>query len=198
MTRGPVLIDLEDKPAPSVAEAPPVPDDLPAPQGQAMQMAARLAARPPSRLARWFWGLAVALLATVISVATWDFVTALVERNLVLGYAVTALVAAFFVVAVAIALREAAAFGRLARLDDLRHAARDARADADLGAARGVVDRIDALYARREDTRWGDLSAEQREHLLPEEFRDYGHSLRLSTARDFQNIPDLEHTKALL
>lgn len=55
MTKGPVLIDLEDREPPvSVSDAPPVPD-MPAPDGQAMQMAARLAARRPSRLARWFW-----------------------------------------------------------------------------------------------------------------------------------------------
>ena len=40
-----------------------------------MQMAARLAARKPSRLARWFWGLAAALVSFMASVAAWTFVT---------------------------------------------------------------------------------------------------------------------------
>jgi hypothetical protein len=59
MAKGPVLFDLEGDtaPRPSVADAPVV-VDLPeqdAPQGQAMQIAARLAARKPSRLIRLFW-----------------------------------------------------------------------------------------------------------------------------------------------
>ena len=48
--KGPVLIDLEASgPAPTPAEAPPVPEpDLPAPpEGRAMQTAASLAARRP-------------------------------------------------------------------------------------------------------------------------------------------------------
>ncbi|MDZ7771835.1 MAG: hypothetical protein U5K31_03725 [Balneolaceae bacterium] len=50
----------------------------------------------------------------------------------------------------------------------------------------------------REDTCWNELSQEQLEFLVPKEFRDYGRPLRLSTARDFQKIPDLGPTKALL
>lgn len=50
----------------------------------------------------------------------------------------------------------------------------------------------------REDTRWTELSTAEKDQLVPEEFHDYRHPVRLSTARDFQNIPDLEHTKALL
>ena len=61
MAKGPVLIDLEDDAsAVDVSTAPPVPDIAP-PQGQAMQSAVRFAARKPSVLARWFWGLALAV-----------------------------------------------------------------------------------------------------------------------------------------
>ncbi|THH37198.1 TIGR01620 family protein [Aliishimia ponticola] len=156
MAKGPILIELDDAAeAPSVADAPPVPDMQDASQGRAMQLAAKVAARRPSRLTRWFWGLLTALIGAVVSVAAWDFVTGLIARNVVLGYAVTALVAVFVLVMLAIALREAAAFGRLARIDHLRHAAAESRADNDLKGARDVADRLVALYRGREDTRWG-------------------------------------------
>ena len=97
MAKGPVLIELdEDAPEVAVAEAPAVPDAQPAaPEGQAMRSAAALAARPPSRLLRWVLGLGAALLGALMSVAAWDFVTALLERNSILGWAVTGLFAAF-------------------------------------------------------------------------------------------------------
>ena len=77
MTKGPVLIELDaDAPARSVADAPPVPEATSvAGQGEAMRAATRLATKRPSRLARWFWGLATALFGAVLSVAAWAFVT---------------------------------------------------------------------------------------------------------------------------
>lgn len=159
MAKGPILIDLEqsDTPAPSVVDAPPVTDVATdrSPRGQAMQMAATLAARKPSRLVRWFWGLLVALIAAVVSVAAWDFVTGLIARNPVLGYAVTAVFVAFLTVLAVIALREMAAFARLGRIDHLRHAAAEARASGSHGEAMSVTDQVVRLYAGREDTRWG-------------------------------------------
>ncbi len=158
MAKGPILFDLsEAAETPSVAEAPPVPDlgpDAP-PKGQAMQAAALIAARGPSRLARWFWGLLVTLIGAVVSIAAYDFMVALIERNPILGYGMTALTALFLLVLAAIATRELAAFGRLSRLDDLRHAADTALADADLKAARAVTVRLDTLYRARPDTKWG-------------------------------------------
>ncbi len=152
--KGPVLIDLDESPTPDVADAPAVPDLGPTPQGEAMQMAARLAARKPSRLARLFWGLLVALLGAVVSVAAWDFVQSLLARAPVLGWAITGLFAAFLLVLILIALRELAAFGRLKRLDVLQRAADAALASEDLSAARKVTDRLMRLYAGREETKW--------------------------------------------
>ncbi|TDK51796.1 YcjF family protein [Antarcticimicrobium luteum] len=158
MTNGPVLIDLENsgEPAPDVAQAAPVPDaaELPA-EGRAMARAARLAAAAPSRLARWAWGLAGAVLGAVISVAAWDFVTRLLERAPVLGWAVSVLFAALLAVLAVLALRELAAIGRLKRIDGLRRAAETALAGADLQDARAAAGRLIAFYAGREDTRWG-------------------------------------------
>ncbi|NOE18708.1 TIGR01620 family protein [Ruegeria atlantica] len=155
MAKGPVLIDLEtDEPLADVAKAPPVPD-IAQPQGQAMQGAARLAARRPSALARWFWGLALAVIGAAVSVAAWDFATSLVARTPFLGWIVTGLIAALVLVALMIAIRELAALGRLSRVDGLRRAADAALAEDDLAQARAVTNRIIAFYKGREDTRWG-------------------------------------------
>lgn len=156
MTNGPVLIDLETQDTPDVAQAPPVPD-LPEalPEGQAMQMAAQLAARPSSRLARWFWGLLGLILTTVISIAAWDFVTGLVARSPLLGAAVTALVAVFLLVSLVMILRELAGFARLRRVDALRAGADAALVSGDLNEARRVLDQLQRLYGGRADTAWG-------------------------------------------
>ena len=158
MAKGPVLFEIEDdaQDAPSVAEAPPVPDiSAPPPQGQAMQIAARLAARKPSKLVRLFWWLATALVGAMVSLAAWNFMTDLVARNPLVGWAMTALLGAFLLVLALMCLREMAAFGRLSRLDGLRHDAGEARAQENLDAARDVTDRLVRLYRGREDTRWG-------------------------------------------
>jgi len=159
MTQGPVLIDLAGKsapsPAPSVAEAAPVPDiDLPAPTGQAMQMAARVAGRKPSRLAAWFWGLSASVIGAAISVAAWDFVYGLLDRAPILGWIVAGLLAALGLVLAIIALREVAAISRLGRIDKLHRAGVRALASDDLGLARDVTNRLLGFYRGREDTRW--------------------------------------------
>ena len=154
MTKGPVLIEL-DEPAPRVADAPPVPEVEPLAEGRAMQTAAMLAAREPSRLARWFWQLGAALVGALFSIAAWNFVTELVARNPILGWAMTALIAAFLLVLATIAFREIAAIGRLARLDGLRQAADTALADNDLAGARKVTQRLQSLYSSRPATSWG-------------------------------------------
>jgi putative membrane protein len=157
MTNGPVLIDLDtDEKTPSVQDAAPVPDITPsAPEGQAMLMASRLAARPPSRLARWFWGLLGLLLGTVVSIAAWDFVLALIARSPILGWIVTGLVGLFLFVVFVIVLRELAGFARLRRVDSLRHKTEAALASGETKQARDVVDTLDHFYRGRPDTEWG-------------------------------------------
>ncbi len=156
MTNGPVLIDLEgDDTAPGPDVAPPVPDPgLPQPQGRAMQTVAVLGARRPSRLARWFWGLLLAVLGAVVSVAAWDFATGLIDRVPVLGYAVTALIGALVLVAVLAAIRELAAFSRLAKVDKLQARAEAALSEASLPKARAVVTELERLYAHRPELEW--------------------------------------------
>ncbi|MEN8936251.1 YcjF family protein [Planktotalea arctica] len=158
MAKGPVLIDLDDAPAPEQGPeaAAPVPElDIPAPRGQAMQSAARLAARRPSRLMKWFWGLLLSLTGFVISLAAWDFAVGLIARMPLLGYAVTALIAAFILVLLVMGLRELAAFSRLRRMDVIHRAGEAARASGELEDARAVIEQISRLYGGREDTRWG-------------------------------------------
>ncbi len=143
-------------PAPSVSDAPPVPDVTdPAPTGRAMTSVVNLAARRPSKLARWFWGLLLGLISTVVSITAWNFVTGLITANPILGGAVAVLFGAFVVVMLLIVIKELSVFSRLKRIDKLHHAAAEALANEDLGAARKVVDGISAIYAGREETRWG-------------------------------------------
>lgn len=168
MAKGPVLIEIDEATVSQVADAPPVPDIEPAaPSGQAMQIAAQLAARKPSRLARWFWALLAALTGAVVSLTAWDFVTALIVRNPVLGWSMSALIGAFVLVLIGIALRELAAFSRLARIDSLRHGAAEALAQDDLTAARKVITQLMALYGNRDDTKWGRDRLTERQ---PEQF----------------------------
>lgn len=169
MAKGPILIEIDDDEAsPNVADAPPVPDGpMPAATGAAMQNAARIAARKPSRLGRLFWGFAIALLTAVISTAAWDFALAWIERAPVLGWTFAGLVAALLLVLLAIAVRELAALRRLTRIDGLRHEAATALETQDLIRARAVTDRLVQLYASRADMQWGrDRLAELREDQM--------------------------------
>ncbi len=164
---GPILIEIDDT-GPSPADVPPVSDtDLPS--GQAMQAMAALTTRRPSRLARWFWQLLAAIVVFFASVAAWDFVTGLVVvvRNETLGWVAIGLLGLFALVCLAIVVREWAALARLSRIEHLHEDAARVMAANDLGGARKLTDRLDALYAGREDTRWGrDRLAERQGDIL--------------------------------
>ena len=161
--RGPVVIEYDSDDngaradtAHGPAEAPPVPDgDGAALNGQAMQVAARLGARRMSRAARLLLGAALALLIFVVSLATWDYVTGLLARNAVLGWAALGLVVLVLLGLVALGLREAAAYARLRRLDDLRRQSDAALSEADLGGAARMCGRLDALYSARPELERG-------------------------------------------
>lgn len=163
----PVLIEREgDGPRVDPASAPPVPDSLPPAPEAGLARSARVMARRPSRLARWFWGLAGALLTVAITTAAWNAVTGLIARTPWLGWGVTALLAAFGLVLLAIILREFTAFARLARIEHLHHALREAQSSDDLSAARATVKQLTKLYRGRADMRWSlerfdDRAAEQ-------------------------------------
>lgn len=154
MAKGPVLIEMEAAPKGPDAAAP-VPDLSGAPEGRAMQLAARVAARNPSRLGRFFWAALVALISFTASVAAWTFVTELIAQNQILGGVAAGLVGLFVLACLMLILREWVAFARLRRLDGIHRAAEAALAAKDLEAARSVVGRLEALYADRPETEWG-------------------------------------------
>jgi len=159
--RGPVLIELEDSAAApeapnNPADAPPVPDTLQdLPTGRAMQMAATIGARPPNRLARWFLSALLALVGFVASIAAWNFVTGLLAANPILGWTAAGLLGLVLLFLLLIALRELAAFSRLARLDTLKREAETALAERDLKIARRVTDRLMVLYRTRPELALG-------------------------------------------
>ncbi|MFP5480234.1 MAG: YcjF family protein [Alphaproteobacteria bacterium] len=141
--------------------APPVPDALP--EGQAMQAVAALSQKRGSavtRFALWAFG---ALFSFALSVAAYDFVMGLLTRNVILGWAAFVLVVVVVAAGLVLALREWGAFLRLGRLDSLRARAVEARASADLKAARRVVSGLVSLYGARGDTAWGRARLAERE-----------------------------------
>jgi putative membrane protein len=148
----PFIVELTDSTdtAADPALAPPVPEMLP--DGRAMQAALRLGAKRPrsalGRFALWSFG---ALFSFTLSVAAWEFVTGLLSTNTLLGSVALALIGAASLAALLLALREAATFARLARLDSLRQRASDASTLAD---ARKVTADLAALYTRRPDMTW--------------------------------------------
>ncbi|MEL7116214.1 MAG: TIGR01620 family protein [Pseudomonadota bacterium] len=149
---GPVLIELDEAAAVTPAEAPMITD---APRGPAaMERAVELAARRPSRLARWFWGLLVTLIGVVVSVAAWDFVMGLLARNPILGWGVAGLTGAVLLILLILAVREAASFARLNRIDGLRHRASAARADAESAGAAPLAGQVAARYRGRAEMEW--------------------------------------------
>lgn len=150
----PLLINLEEDVAPADPSAVPAVPDLDA-EGRAMQQVGAVVAVQASPFARFAGWVIGGLFSFVLSVAAWDFVTALLERNLVLGWIALVLTVAAVLVLGVMAYREWAGFARLARLDGLRERAVAAHVGADLAAARGVVAGIVRLYGARADTAWG-------------------------------------------
>jgi putative membrane protein len=155
----PFLEEIAESADPSLA--PPVPDGLP--EGQALLAVAALSQGKGSGLRRfavWAFG---ALFGFAISVAAYDFVTGLLERNLILGWIALVLVTLAVLAALVLALKEWGAFLRLKRLDGLRLRAVEARASASLTEARRVVGGLTGLYATRGDTAWGRSRLAERE-----------------------------------
>ncbi|TAG19501.1 MAG: TIGR01620 family protein [Rhodobacterales bacterium] len=161
MTRPPKPFLQEIDEAADPAAAPLVPDSLP--EGQAMQAVAALSQKRGSGLRRFAVWAFSALFTFALGVAAWDFVTGLLARSVVLGWVAFVLVGLAVLSAVFLGLREWGAFLRLQRLDDLRLAAETARLQADLPAARRVVNAVTRLYAARADTAWGRARLAERE-----------------------------------
>lgn len=155
--RGPFTQQVAPESLRSPTEAPAIedaPDPAPGgPRAAAMQALAQGAWRRPSRLVRAFWGLLAALLVAMLATAAWQFVTTLLERSEPLAWGALILLGAFVIVCLGLALREAAGFARLRRIDRMRGAlirARTGPKDAAERAARDLV----RIYKARPDMRW--------------------------------------------
>ncbi len=156
----PLVVEMEAPADPGAA--PPVPET----DGRALQTAARIAARPRSRLSAWFWAAFTALFSFVLSVAAWNFVTGLLAQNRLLGGLALVLVAVFVGLLLLVALRELAAFARLKRVDGIRAEAEAAVGSGDLKAARHLVGRLAGLYGGRRDLAWNLTRLKERQAEL--------------------------------
>ncbi|PPB79540.1 putative membrane protein [Albidovulum inexpectatum] len=154
--RGPVVIEIGDKPSARPDIAPPVPD-APGAGGRptAMQILATRQGGSRSRLGALFFAALSGLIGLMISVAAWRFIQGLIASYPLLGWVAAGLAGLTALAALLIVLRELRAYARLARLDRVHAAALEAVASGDLRAAGRVVDRLVALYSAREDTSWG-------------------------------------------
>ena len=149
--RGPALVQYSEAEAADPASAAPVPDAASA----ATLATLRAVAKPTSGFGRFAVWVFSSLFTFVLSVAAWNFVTGLFASNSILGWIAFGLLIAALLVVVVLALREASAFVRMARLDSLRAQTAKARAEADLKAARAAVANIQRLYGNRPDLSWG-------------------------------------------
>lgn len=164
---GPVVIDLDPTPKPtakktSVVEssapidpsnAPPILDD-PAPQGEAMVAATRIAARRVSWIAKLFWSALVGLFLMILTTMAWDFAVDLLSRNIWLGRVAIGLGLIVGATLLLVALREFAGFASLSRLDGFRREADALASVADEKSATAFSKKLRRLYARRSDMRW--------------------------------------------
>ncbi|MFD1796292.1 TIGR01620 family protein [Paracoccus aurantiacus] len=165
---GPVLIELdEDTPRQRAdanpADATPI-EDAPSslPRPATMDLVTRLAGRGPSKLTRFFFNAAAALLTFLLSVAALNYIDRLMTRWPILGWVGVGLFALFTLAVLGLAVREYRAWGRFAQIDHINRDAGKALADEDLGMARSVVKRLDAIYAERPQAQWGRTTLAER------------------------------------
>ena len=104
-----------------------------------------------SWILRLFWGALLLLLSVALSLAIWDFTTALIVRFPLLGWIAVGLVGVLVLTCLIMALRELAALSRLSRLGTLRAEAERAQT---LEEARAVTKRLTRFYSGRADMRW--------------------------------------------
>lgn len=150
--RGPTVAPSVEPIDPS--SAPMIIDDAPAPKGEAMVAATRLAARPISWVSKLFWGAIVALLVMYLSTAAWDFATMLIERNLWLGRTAILLAAVAIFCLLVIALRELMGFASLSRLDGFRQKAEALRTQPNDKETQRFAKNLSNIYRTRADMKW--------------------------------------------
>ena len=149
--QGPILIEIDAAEVENPADAAPVATGPVRAEGQAMRTLAALGARRPNPVARLFWGGLIALLGFLVGLWAWDFVTGLLAARPALGWVAVGLLSLVGGTLIVLALREWAALSRLARIDDIRRDAEQAKQSGAIDASRRVIARLDTLYRPRPD-----------------------------------------------
>lgn len=156
--KAPVLFDVttpdpSDLPPATPATAPLIDS---APMGEsALQTGAKFVARPPSKLARFFWSSLAALLTFGLSLWAWDFATGLLARNQILGWVALGLLTLFCLSLLFIMLKELAGISRLRRIDTLRRSVDEAQGSGSLKEAQSVSRNLLSLYRSRDELALG-------------------------------------------
>lgn len=174
MSQKPILFDLDDDDTtpPQVSAAPPVPDLDGAALGDQLgagnksaplsPLAVRLA-RKPSPLGRLFWSVLTMLAGAILSLWVWDFLSGLIDRLPVLGWAMVAGVAVLLVLVLGFLSREVIGLIRMRRVDRLRSSCEAGMQR--LEDARDFANEIVSFYRGRADLAWAQANIAAR---LPE------------------------------
>lgn len=156
--KGPVVLEIEtaDLPAaPTPAEAPPPEPEVLEPANTAGARAIVAAGRKRTfGLGRAFLSAVGALLILWLGVALTDFVTGLMSRQGILGWAALILTGLTVAILIAIILREFLALARLGRVEKVRDLALEAVETGSTQASRAALDGLMRLYRGRADLEW--------------------------------------------
>lgn len=136
------------------SSAPMIIDDEPAPKGEAMVAATRIATRRFSWITKLFWGALVSLLVMYLTTAAWDFAANLLARNIWLGRAAILLGGLLIFTLLAIAFKEFAGFARLSRIDTFRKHADLLHSTPDPKKAEIYSRKLRGFYKSRADMTW--------------------------------------------
>lgn len=151
---------IETDAATDPAQADMVTDEHPG-EGRAMIAATRIATRRISWFARAVWAALLALIMLWATTAFWDFISALLGRNIWLGRAALACGAVLLLAAIGFIIREMSGYARLARIDGLRNRATALRDLPDDKAAKALSHDIQSLYRGRDDLKWALVEVEK-------------------------------------
>jgi len=159
--RKPVVLELNDLDTQneSPSTAPPVPEmdvapDQSAPEGRAMQLAARFAGRRRSPLATLFWTGLLGLIGLALTTWLYSFVTGLITSSPLLGALGLALTTIFLIATFGYVLAELMALSRLRKVDQLQSKVSAALETSDTKTAKAVLGALGRLYRGRPELTW--------------------------------------------
>ncbi len=199
MAKGPILIEepAGSPDAPSPAEAPQI-MDIADERGSNITVATRKGQRIGSgstRLVLWFWALALTVVFGVVVQAVWSTLSAMIVATPVLGYGFAGVVAALVLATGVLVTRQAMAYSRLRRLDQLQSRARAVHAQGDMADAHAFIDTLRAFYRNRPDMHWpSQILAEQRAHAMDADDLMYLAERHLMEPLDKAALKEIEAT----